>query len=143
MSVDTTSEMTFLSAELPRRPPPRSYLYTSGSVVHVASPSTPSSLTYVHRCIGSHNETRQTLTTSPKLTYLSVYDNRDCVHGYYCVVRRHEFISLRSQRISSGTSPEYVLVDQPCFFNFFNSILSLPPFSTILRFFPPFPFFSP
>ncbi len=37
-------------------------------------------------------------------------------HGYYCVVRRHEFISLPFQRISSGTSPEYVLVDQPCFF---------------------------
>jgi hypothetical protein len=35
------------------------------------------------------------------------------------------------------------LVDQPCFFNFFNSILSLAPFSTILRvFFSSFPFFS-
>jgi hypothetical protein len=30
------------------------------------------------------------------------------------------------QRISSGTSPEYVVDDQPCFFNFFNSILSIP-----------------
>jgi hypothetical protein len=48
-------------------------------------------------------------------------------HGYYCVVHRHEFISLPFQRISSGTSPEYVLVDQPCFFNFFNCFLSLPP----------------
>ncbi len=39
-------------------------------------------------------------------------------HGYYCVVRRHEFISLPFQCISSGTSAEYVLVDQSCFFNF-------------------------
>jgi hypothetical protein len=35
-----------------------------------------------------------------------------------------------------------VLVDQPCFFNSFNSILSLPPFSTILRFFSLFANFS-
>jgi hypothetical protein len=32
-----------------------------------------------------------------------------------------------------------MFVHQPCFFNFFNSILSLPP---ILRFFSHFPFFS-
>ena len=62
-------------------------------------------------------------------------------HGYYCVVHRHEFISLPFQRISSGTSPEYVLVDQTWFSNFFNSILSIPPVSTILRFFSHFPFF--
>jgi hypothetical protein len=48
-----------------------------------ASPSTPSSLMHVHRCIGSHNATRQTLPTSVKLTYLSMYDSRDGVseHG--------------------------------------------------------------
>jgi hypothetical protein len=44
-----------------------------------ASPSPPSSLTHVHRCIGSHNTTRETLSTSVKLTYLSVYDRRDAV----------------------------------------------------------------
>ena len=32
---------------------------------------------YVHRCIGSPNATRQMLTISVKLTYLSVYDRRD------------------------------------------------------------------
>jgi hypothetical protein len=46
---------------------------------HASSPSTPSSLTHVHRCIGSRNGTRQTLPTSVKLTYLSVYDSRDGV----------------------------------------------------------------
>ncbi len=44
-----------------------------------SSPSPPSSITYVHRCIGSHNGTRQTLSTSAKLKYLSVYDSRDAV----------------------------------------------------------------
>jgi hypothetical protein len=40
-------------------------------------------LTHVHRCIGSRNTTRQTLSTSVKLARLSVYDNRDVVseHG--------------------------------------------------------------
>ena len=41
-----------------------------------ASPSSPSSLTDVHRCIGSRNATRQTLPTSVKLTYQSVYVHR-------------------------------------------------------------------
>ncbi len=45
----------------------------------IASPSPPSSLTHVHRCIGSHNATRQTLPTSAKLTYLSVCNRRDGV----------------------------------------------------------------
>ncbi len=44
-----------------------------------ASPSPFSSLTHVHKCIGSRNTTRQTLPTSAKLTYLSMYDNRDGV----------------------------------------------------------------
>jgi hypothetical protein len=35
-----------------------------------------SSLTHVHMCIGSRNETRQTLSTSAKLTHLSVYESR-------------------------------------------------------------------
>jgi hypothetical protein len=35
------------------------------------------SLTHVHRCIGSRNATRQTLPASAKLTYLSMYDNRN------------------------------------------------------------------
>ena len=43
------------------------------------SPSPPSSLTHVHRCIGSRNTDRQTLPTSAKLTHLSVYDSRDGV----------------------------------------------------------------
>ncbi len=33
----------------------------------------------VHRCIGSRNATRQTLPTSAKLTYGSMYDSRDGV----------------------------------------------------------------
>jgi hypothetical protein len=37
-----------------------------------ASTSPPSSLTYVHRCIGSRNATRQKLFTSSKLTYKCV-----------------------------------------------------------------------
>ena len=41
--------------------------------------SPTSSLTHVHRYIGSRNATRQTLTTSVKLTYLSVNDSRDGV----------------------------------------------------------------
>ncbi len=40
------------------------------------------SLTHVHRCIGSRNANRQTLSTSAKLTYLSVYDRRDGVSEY-------------------------------------------------------------
>jgi hypothetical protein len=50
-----------------------------------SAPSPPSSLTHVHRCIGSRNATRQTLPTSAKLTYLSVYDSRNgatqCMRG--------------------------------------------------------------
>ncbi len=41
--------------------------------------SPTSSLTHVHRCIGSHDATRQTLPTSAKLTHLRVYDSRDDV----------------------------------------------------------------
>ena len=41
------------------------------------SPSPPSSLTHVHRCIGSRNATRQTLPTSAKLTSLSMHDSRN------------------------------------------------------------------
>jgi hypothetical protein len=44
-----------------------------------SAPSPPSSLTHVHRHIGSRMATRQTLPTSAKLTYLSVYDSRDGV----------------------------------------------------------------
>ena len=42
-----------------------------------ASPSPSSSLTLVHRYIGSRNATRQTLPTSVKLTSLSMYDTRN------------------------------------------------------------------
>jgi hypothetical protein len=59
---------------------------------------------HVHRCIGSHNTTRQTMTTSVKLTYLRVYDSRDDVsehgaspsplssltHVYRCIGSRNE-----------------------------------------------------
>ena len=58
------------------------YDSTDGVSGHGASPSPPSSLTYVHRCIGSRNATRQTLSDSAKLTYLSVYDSRDGVPGH-------------------------------------------------------------
>ena len=44
---------------------------------HGASPSPPSSLTHVHRCIGSRNATRQTLPTSVKLTSLSMHGSRN------------------------------------------------------------------
>ncbi len=37
------------------------------------------SITHVHRCIGSRKATRQTMPTSAKLKYLSVYDRRDGV----------------------------------------------------------------
>ncbi len=39
----------------------------------------PSSLTHVHRCIGYHTPTWQSLSKSVRLTYPSVYDNRDTV----------------------------------------------------------------
>ena len=39
-------------------------------------PSFPSSLTHVHRCIGYHNPNWNSLSKSARLTYLSVYDNR-------------------------------------------------------------------
>ena len=43
------------------------------------SPSPPSSLTHVHRCIGSRNTARQILPTSAKLMYLCMYDSRNGV----------------------------------------------------------------
>ena len=46
---------------------------------HSDSPSPHSSLTHVHRCIGSRNATRPMQPISAKLTYLSVYDSRDGV----------------------------------------------------------------
>ena len=33
-------------------------------------------------------------------------------HGYFCVVHRHEFISLPFQHSESGTSPEYLLMKE-------------------------------
>ena len=49
------------------------------------SPSPPSSLTHVHRCIGSRNTARQILPTSAKLMYLCMYDSRNgvtqCMRG--------------------------------------------------------------
>jgi hypothetical protein len=41
------------------------------------SPSPPSSVTYVHRCIGCRNPNWKSLSKSTRLTYLSVYDIRD------------------------------------------------------------------
>ncbi len=52
------------------------YDIRDGTSERVPSPSSPSSLMHVHRCIGSHNATRQTRPTSVKLTYLSMYDSR-------------------------------------------------------------------
>ena len=43
------------------------------------SPSPPSSLTDVHRCISYRNPNWDSLSKSVRLTYLSVYDNRDSV----------------------------------------------------------------
>jgi len=40
-------------------------------------PSPPSSLTYVHRWIGSRNPIRHSVPNFARLTYLSVYDSRD------------------------------------------------------------------
>ena len=42
-----------------------------------SSPSPPSSLTHVHRCIGSRNPIRHSVPNFARLTYLSVYDSRD------------------------------------------------------------------
>ena len=64
-------ELTYLSV----------YDSTDGVSGLGASPFLPSSLTHVHRCIGSRNATRQMLPTSAKLMYLSVYDSRDGVSG--------------------------------------------------------------
>ena len=84
-----------------------------------------------------------TTTTNSRPNSYGGYDSFSS-QGYYCAVLRHEFISLSFQLISSDTSPEYVLVDQTCFF---NSRLHLHPFysniNTIFRFFPPFPYFFP
>ena len=41
------------------------------------SASSPLSI-YAHRCIGSCNPTRHSVPNSARLTYLSVYDARDC-----------------------------------------------------------------
>jgi hypothetical protein len=57
----------------------RVYDNRDGVSENTTSPSSPSSLTDVHRYIGSRNATRQTLSTSVKLTHPSVYDNRDGV----------------------------------------------------------------
>jgi hypothetical protein len=43
----------------------------------VPSPSSPSSVTHVHRCIGYCNPHWKSLSKSVRLTYLSVYDSRD------------------------------------------------------------------
>jgi hypothetical protein len=66
-TLPTFAKLTYLSVHDSR----------DGVSEHAASPSPPSSLTHVHRCIGSRNATRQTLPTSAKLTYPSMYDSRD------------------------------------------------------------------
>ncbi len=67
-------------AASPSPPSSLTHVHRDGVSEYAASPSSPSSLTHhVHRCIGSRNATRQTLPTSAKLTYLSVYDSRDGV----------------------------------------------------------------
>jgi hypothetical protein len=81
-TLTTSVKLTYLSV----------YDSTDDVSEHRASPSPPSSLTHVHRCIGSRNGTRQTLPTSVKLTYLSVYDSRDGVSE--CVVSRSPPFSL-------------------------------------------------
>ena len=43
----------------------------------VFSPSTLSSITHVHRCIGYHNPNWHSLSKPTRLTNLSVHDNRD------------------------------------------------------------------
>ncbi len=68
----------FCSRTLPV-PPLLVYDNRDGASVSVPSPPPPSLLMHVHRCIGSHNPTCQTLPNSVRLTYLSVYDNRNDV----------------------------------------------------------------
>jgi hypothetical protein len=67
--LSTSVKLTYLSV----------YDNRDGVSEYVTSPSSPSSITHVYRCIGSRNSTRQTLPTSAKLTHPSVYDNRDGV----------------------------------------------------------------
>ncbi len=47
------------------------------TIESTSSPSTPSSLTDVHRCIGYHNPNYQSLPKSVRLMHLSVYDSRE------------------------------------------------------------------
>ena len=65
----TTTKLTYLSV----------YDIRDDVFGYNASPSPSSSLTHVHRCIGSRKATCTIQTTSTKLTYLSVYDRRDVV----------------------------------------------------------------
>jgi hypothetical protein len=71
-SCKCTAEMSFLSTL-------SVYDSRDGVSEHTVPPSSSSSLTHVHRWIGSRNATRQTLPTSAKLTHLSMYDSRDGV----------------------------------------------------------------
>jgi hypothetical protein len=92
-----------------------------------ASPPSPapslsptSSLTHVHRYIGSRNATRQTLPTSVKLTYLSVYDRRDGVSEHAAspsppssLMHVHRCIGFRNatrQTLSSTAKLTYLRV---------------------------------
>jgi hypothetical protein len=84
----------------------------------VPSLSPSSSLTHVHRCIGSRNATRQTLPISVKLTYLRVYDSRDDVsenatfpsppsslmHVHRCIGSRN----TARQTLPTSTHPTYL-----------------------------------
>ena len=58
----------------PNRDPPTRYRFI---INNNKSSSPPSSLTKVHRCIGYHNPNWHILFQSVRLTYLSVYYNRD------------------------------------------------------------------
>ena len=63
---------------IPPRPHPlRVYDNRDRTSESVLSPSPPSFLTYVPRCIGYHRPTWYSLSKSERLMYLSVYANRD------------------------------------------------------------------
>ena len=55
----------------------KKYYANASPPSHAPSPSPPSSLTHVHRCIGDRNPHCQSLSYSARLTYPSVYDRRD------------------------------------------------------------------
>jgi hypothetical protein len=78
-----------------------------------SSPSPPSSFTPVNRCISSHNANRQTLSTSVKLTYLSVYDNRDGVSEHAAPPSPPSSLTHVHRCIGSRNTTRQILTTSP------------------------------